>query len=344
MGKGKGKGKWGPPPPGPWRPPPPGPFGPPPLGPPRRGLGVGIVAAEAAVVGAVAGACVATAVERPRRPTTEVVVVGQSAAASPVIVETSSPAPVIVETSRPAPVIVETSRPAPVVVQPPRPARPVAPRNPVAAVVQHAEEPLRVNSVFLSPEQEENRGNVHFFAIDWTEETGASWRVMRRYNEFLDLQKSLSAVSFPDAPFPGKSGLSTCKGQDLVNRRRGLEMWLRRVLQHPEALSSWAGSIRSFLQAGRMEIASSPLAEAPSSKPQPAASPPLPTAPPAKKTDDSVLAVKVPAGVEPGQVVAVTIPGGPEVNMTVPKGAKGGGEVQVWYDSASGTVTPLVDN
>uniref|UniRef100_A0A7S1A0D0 PX domain-containing protein n=1 Tax=Noctiluca scintillans TaxID=2966 RepID=A0A7S1A0D0_NOCSC len=342
MGKGKGKGKWGPPPPGPWGPPPPGPWGPPRRG--MGGVGVGIVAAEAAVVGAVAGACLATAVERPRRPTTEVVVVGQSAAASPVIVETSRPAPIIVETSSRAPVIVQTSRPAPVVVQPSRPAQPVAPRNPVAAVVQHTEEPLRVNSVFLSPEQEENRGNVHFFALDWTEETGASWRVMRRYNEFLDLQKSLSAVSFPDAPFPGKSGISTCKGQDLVNRRRGLEMWLRRVLQHPEALSSWAGSIRSFLQAGRMEIASAPLADAPYSKPQPAASPPLPTAPPGNKTDDSVLAVNVPAGVVPGQVVAVTIPGGPEVNMTVPKGAKGGGQVQVWYDSASGSVTPLVDN
>ena len=106
---------------------------------------------------------------------------------------------------------------------------------------------LAISAVQLPPQWMEKRDSVTFFAVDVISESGASWRVMRRYTDFLELKDQLGHVSssFPAARFPKKHCFS-CEGQKLEMRREALELWLRRATEHPRSSAEWLGPLRQF--------------------------------------------------------------------------------------------------
>jgi hypothetical protein len=76
------------------------------------------------------------------------------------------------------------------------------------------------------------------------------WNVYRRYTQFQDLYTELgsSAQSFPEAaPFPPKLW-KACIGAKLETRARGLEAWLQRIIEHPNAKGPWEHSLCNFLE------------------------------------------------------------------------------------------------
>lgn len=321
------------------------------------GAGPAVVAAEvvgAAVVGGIAGAAIATAVVHPRpkphpRP--------YPVARGPVVVVAASPSPQ-------APVVVVAARPAPkwkgkgkgwgkgkgkgthfapvVVVQPP---------------VQ------TFASVSVPAGAAETRGDTHYFGIDVLPAAGGGpWRVMRRYNEFHDLYDKIGKHAYPDAPFPGKHMFGI--GLNMEDRRRGLEVWLQRTVQHPNSRAAWARPLSDFLTAGKESVqpavaVASPVPAAPAapyvasaapSAPLPAPSAPPPgeteaasAAEPAPEEDDGseLMVIEIPPGVASGAVLGITVPDGSQVNVTLPDGKNSGDALELWYDASAGTLTPL---
>ena len=55
-----------------------------------------------------------------------------------------------------------------------------------------------------------------------------------------------------------------------------------------------------------------------------------------------VLQIVVPAGVTSGQILSVNVPDGRQLTFEVPPGSPPGSELQLWFDPAAGTVSPLV--
>lgn len=232
------------------------------------------------------------------------------------------------------------------------------------AAVLYPQQPLNVSFVRLPAEAIEQRGDVTFFAIDVTTLSGGSvWRVMRRYSQFHALQARLGPLSrsFPDAPFPTKL-IFACKDQKLEDRRRGLEVWLQRALEFPSSRGLWLRDIREFLEGGRLALALAPpesgariaqalasaaaMPEAPSLGDD-ASAPPAPDEPADSVDDDDrneglmPLQIEIPLGVSSGQLLGVTVPDGRQLTVPVPGGFAGGATLELMYDSAAGTLTPI---
>merc|ERR1719210_1956386 len=103
---------------------------------------------------------------------------------------------------------------------------PVAPQAPVqqpSFVPQQAagpaEPPLTVSSVEIPADAIQECDGVTYFGVDVSSlQEPKQWRVMRRYNDFFILEKTLNTltpgVTFPGAPFPGKR-LGKCAGKAL---------------------------------------------------------------------------------------------------------------------------------
>mmetsp|Transcript_14478 Transcript_14478/g.25525 ORF Transcript_14478/g.25525 Transcript_14478/m.25525 type:complete len:291 (-) Transcript_14478:49-921(-) len=268
----------------------------------HHGPGKAVVAAEAALLGAVAGAAVGAVVARP----------------SPV-----RPPP------RPAPVVVVGS--APVVVKGKGKGK-----GPVV-VTTAPQTPFSVRSVQIVPEATEMRGTVTFFCVEVQPEgPGQAWRVMRRYNDFHGLHKNLGSKDYPDAPFPGKHYFG-CTGANLDSRRNGLQAWIQRTVQDPSSRTLWARPLSDFLEAGRQFATTMPdELEALPEVSAPAAEPVEP------REGGQVLVVQVPDGVQAGQAFAIIAPDGKQMTVEVPEGVVSGAELQLWYDPASGQLVPLV--
>jgi len=305
------------------------------------GIGVGTaleVAAEAALVGGAAAAVVAASTRPRRRPPPQLLPPQQ-------VVVLPSGGPVYSQPQQGY------------VVQPPKGKG--KGKGPPQVIVAQPEPPLAITSVCLPPGSIEQRGTVTFFWVEVMSESGSRWRVMRRYNEFLALQRQLgpSSENLPGAPFPGKSFLK-CSGEKLEVRRRGLEIWIGMAIRNPNCAGPWLRPLRQFLEAGREMIAPGPVV--PTSAPgqaapvaPPAAAPPLPApatghsdapAGVAEDDDGNILEIEIPAGINAGQLLAVTVPDGRQVNVAVPEGYCGGSKLELWYDSVTGTLTPLTSS
>lgn len=212
------------------------------------------------------------------------------------------------------------------------------------------EAPLDVRSVRLVPEAIEVRGEVVFFGVEVVPQSGDPWRVMRRYQNFVDLRKELGpqAMFFPGAPFPRKH-LFRLGVAKLEARRAGLEMWLRRALEAPMSAGFWLRPLRHFLEGGRQSIshishysqqqpqAMSAGMPAQPMSPQPAVPEPITT-----HQDGVVLQIQIPAGVTAGQLLGVTVPGGSQLNVAVPSGVVAGQTVDLFYDPAAASLVPLL--
>jgi len=185
-------------------------------------------------------------------------------------------------------------------------------------------------SIRLPREAITEKGRVMYFAVDVIPDSPgqAPWRVMRRYRWFHYLStKVLGTV----APFPPKHWFSACKGQDLENRRAGIELWLKIILAlAPVRNGDVELDLSSFLILRRSAL--------------PASAPPLDvldaSAPPARPDDDSLvlLSVELPPGVSYGDLVSIEVPSG-TVAISVPWGIAPGSGLDLWYDPSAGTVS-----
>lgn len=267
-------------------------------------------AVAAGVTGAIAGACLASAVSRGDRRC-------QYAPRRADVVVVSRPAPLGM------PSITNDYRYAGV---PPEP-------------------PLAVAFVQLLPSAIETRGDVTYFGVDVSpaDGTGASWRVLRRYNDFDNLATQLGpkARTLRDAPFPRKH-LFGCTGETLEVRRCALQTWLQRVLTEQHCNPYWSSPLRAFLE----KPAVNPDALLPSAPPPlpPPSSPPPPAAPlasaPPQEEALALFSVDVPPGVGPGQHLSVTVPGdGRQFLVEVPPGAAAGTPLELWFDAEAGTLS-----
>jgi len=63
---------------------------------------------------------------------------------------------------------------------------------------------------------------------------------------------------------------------------------------------------------------------------------------PEQSGSDQTLSISVPAGVSSGQLIAITVPDGRQIHFTVPEGKNSGDQLDLWFDSAAGTLTPLL--
>jgi len=181
-------------------------------------------------------------------------------------------------------------------------------------------EMLAVSGVHLPPHLMEKRDSVTFFAVEVASESGLCWRVMRRYNDFNDLNEQLGGYArFPGAKFPRKH--ICCEGAKLERRRLALELWLRRAVEHPRSSAEWLGPLRRFLECGRKFLVEAEAA------PQPA-------------QDDMLLEVVVPSGVSEGQLLAVAVPDGSHMTITVPKGLEAGSKLELSYSPSTKMLTP----
>ncbi|CAE7864179.1 CML6 [Symbiodinium sp. KB8] len=189
-------------------------------------------------------------------------------------------------------------------------------------------EMLAISAVQLPPQWMEKRDSVTFFAVDVISESGASWRVMRRYTDFLELKDQLGHVSssFPAARFPKKHCFS-CEGQKLEVRREALELWLRRATEHPRSSAEWLGPLRRFLESGRKFITTESSASAPAANND-------------QMEDDTLLEVLVPPGVRGGQLLTVSMPDGNMKTITLPKDAVCGSQLNFRYSYSRRTLSP----
>jgi len=289
----------------------------------HQGPGLLTVAAEAAAVGAVAGAVVAAAASsRPSRPGRQALPAQQ----------------VVVVDSRQTSVV---SQPA-YVAQPPAylsggyivrgdtafakgkgkgKGKGKAKQAQQAAPVTQR---LGIAQVVLPAEAIELRETVNFFAVDVTPEGIAEpWRVMRRYNDFLNLQASLgSGAHFPGACFP-KKHLFGCKGEKLEARRCALQLWIQRALEHPASNGAWRLPLQQFLESGR-QMLSATVAAAPNT---------------AAPEETSLLEMQIPPGIIAGQLLGVTVPDGRQLNVLVPEGSQGGDNLLLLYNATAGTLS-----
>mmetsp|Transcript_56892 Transcript_56892/g.117586 ORF Transcript_56892/g.117586 Transcript_56892/m.117586 type:complete len:278 (+) Transcript_56892:73-906(+) len=191
-------------------------------------------------------------------------------------------------------------------------------------------EMLAISAVQLPPQWMEKRDSVTFFAVDVISESGASWRVMRRYTDFLELKDQLGHVSssFPAARFPKKHCFS-CEGQKLEMRREALELWLRRATEHPRSSAEWLGPLRRFLESGRKFVTTESSASAPVSNND-------------QMEDDTLLEVLVPPGVRGGQLLTVSMPDGNMKTITLPKDAVCGSQLNFRYSYSRRTLSLVV--
>jgi len=304
------------------------------------GPSAGVVAAEAAVVGAVAGVIVVTAAEAAKpKPKVAAVVVGPRGGV--VVVETvpakrSGPSAGVVAAEAAVVGIVAGAAVGAAVAHLKAPA--TAPVVVVAAGVGNKRKgkgkgkgktpsddtTLNVSTVQLPATGIEKRGDVSFFGIDATSaDASAAWRIQRRYNDFSALHVKLGKLSFPDVPFPGKTMCAVKAGAPMESRRVGLEKWLLRVLQQPQSQAAWKEPLRAFLEPP-------PPAALPASNSRPSA----PTAESAEE-----LAITVPAGVVGGQVISVAVPDGSHKTFAVPASCKAGEVVSLVYDASTASLT-----
>jgi len=56
---------------------------------------------------------------------------------------------------------------------------------------------------------------------------------------------------------------------------------------------------------------------------------------------DQLMVIQVPPGVVPGQVIGIAVPDGRQINATVPHNKRGGDQLELWFDAAAGTLSPL---
>jgi hypothetical protein len=217
---------------------------------------------------------------------------------------------------------------------------------------------LSVRSVQLPSAAMECRGDVNFFGIDVTPESmegsaaTAPWRTMRRYNDFKDLADRLGpqTYSFRDAPFPKKHFFG-CTGETLENRRRGLEVWLQRVLRHPASTNVWIPALRDFLGARGLVSSSSPIsaAAAPATSATDLESAETSigkknSATPQMQTGevDDVMEIDVPQGVSAGQLIAVAVPPDQrQLTLALPDNAAAGDTLLVVHDTRTDTLRVL---
>mmetsp|Transcript_12076 Transcript_12076/g.28916 ORF Transcript_12076/g.28916 Transcript_12076/m.28916 type:complete len:390 (+) Transcript_12076:73-1242(+) len=155
----------------------------------------------------------------------------------------------------------------------------------------------------------EHRG-VTYFAVEVTHNSGSTWRVMRRYSEFLKLRRFLR-VRYP---FPSKHWFG-CSALQLEARRQGLEAWLAyTALRYTNSgVPSWAEAhLHDFLERGARQTS-----------PTVAVHGGLPTQQP------ETMSVMVPEGVVAGQPLTVSNPDGFNFVVHVPQGAGPGTVLQV---------------
>lgn len=280
----------------------------------HRGPGLGVVAAEAAIVGAVAGATVATVAARPpprpkpchRGP--EVIVIE---AERPRV-----PPPVVVAQAEPV-IVVSGTYPKAKAKGKGRWKGKGKGKGPI--VVVDNTPPLSISRVSMFLDLAEIRGITHFYAIDVMPESGNPWRVMRSYKQFEELFVRLGRQSFPAASFPRSLddmasgdgrydfgfGIGRCSHCKCNCKNRGyketrtvycttcyaerfpdpvvlqtqhvqLEAWLQCVIQHPSSHGPWTPPLRSFLETGR-EFTADARTPAPVPKPTAKASTAAPT-------------------------------------------------------------------
>eukprot|EP00812_Abedinium_dasypus_P009737 NODE_3405_length_791_cov_164.430707.p1 GENE.NODE_3405_length_791_cov_164.430707~~NODE_3405_length_791_cov_164.430707.p1 ORF type:complete len:198 (+),score=76.59 NODE_3405_length_791_cov_164.430707:3-596(+) len=192
-------------------------------------------------------------------------------------------------------------------------------------------------------EAAEMRGKVQFLAVIVTPDDGTeSWQVMRCFDDFHDLHGKLGpgCDEFRDAPYPPKGWVHSWSGP-LDDRRRGLECWLQRSIEHPLSYTHWHMPLKDFLEAGRHALAAAPVA-AVAPAPPPVASAPPPSAPAAESNEvGEEMCIEIPEGVVGGQVIGIVVPSGEQKEVTVPTGMKAGQELHLWYDTAAGTLTVM---
>lgn len=192
--------------------------------------------------------------------------------------------------------------------------------------------PLAVSAIGIPAAGIEQKSGVTYFGVEVMPETGATYRLQKRYNEFDALKDRLARIapgSMIDRGFPPKH-LFSCEGAKLEERRHGLEQWLKGALNHPNGRGAWCLELRGFLEVGQIHtLAPGMVAESPA-----VSAPPAP--------EGQALKILVPDGVVAGQVLAVTVPDGRQLNFTVPAGFPPGSELELWFDPAAGSLSPLV--
>lgn len=227
-----------------------------------------------------------------------------------------------------------------------------------SVVSRQIEPPLNIASVDIPRQGIREMNGVMYFTVQVVPIGGGNpWSVTRRYNHFSALRNSLHQVGprplLKGYPFPRKYWTGTW-GNRLEQRRRDLEVWLKTILIQSEHRSTWRGVLRPFLENGRYQTQilgpPAPLAAPqqvalgapqPLAQPQvarPVSNPPQIALPPA---DANVLLVQLPANATPGQLISVGVPDGRQLTVTVPQGSSGGSVVQMRYNPAAGSISPL---
>lgn len=161
---------------------------------------------------------------------------------------------------------------------------------------------------------------VTYFAVDVVDINGFTWRLLRRYSHF-DRFQNLTNNHEIRCVFPGKTFFS-CSGNELEQRRLGLEAWTRdmlRVFSSTGIPKRLQAEFEDFFTRGRSEAR-------PPAPPLPPPPPAAPAAPPAAQA----FAVEVPGGVNAGQQLMVKNPmDGSSFLITVPLGTGPGSILQV---------------
>jgi hypothetical protein len=92
------------------------------------------------------------------------------------------------------------------------------------------------------------KDGVTYFAIDvYPDDTSRSWRVFRRYNDFILLALKLGIYDLPDAPFPRKH-LGACAGVKLERRCERFENWLSQAMLFLAERRMCTTYLREFLE------------------------------------------------------------------------------------------------
>lgn len=163
---------------------------------------------------------------------------------------------------------------------------------------------------------------VTYFAVDVVDTNGFTWRLLRRYSHFSRFQALMNNYEIR-CVFPGKTFFS-CSGNELEQRRLGLEAWTRdmlRVFSSTGIPNRLQAEFEDFFTRGRSE------ARPPAPPLPPAAPAPAPPAPPAL---GQAFAVEVPGGVHAGQQLMVKNPmDGSNFLITMPLGTGPGSILQV---------------
>jgi hypothetical protein len=212
------------------------------------------------------------------------------------------------------------------------------------------------------------RGGVLFFGVEVVPVCGKSWRVMKRYSDFYDLNQylhnsgaspsSLTSMEKPPWLFSGSDGafprkhVFSCEGARLESRRQRLEAWLQKVVRGKHC--SWAVPLRGFLdsslrhacqvsesiaiQAGIVQATSGLPTDMEMTNLKPGSKPPSLRS---FQGPGVTLQILVPEGARAGQSVPIGVPGGREINFVLPKRATGGSLLRLWFDRATCTLTRM---